>query len=51
MFNIPLTQAQIQAALVAFFSIGAPGTLLGLVGAVIGGTFVFSALRAVLRRA
>lgn len=50
MFNLPLSQAQIQDALFAFFSIGAPGSLLVLVGAAISGTILFSALRAVVRR-
>jgi len=50
MFNIPLTQEQIQDALEAFFAIGAPGTLLVLVAGVVAGTIIYSALRAVVRR-
>lgn len=50
MFNVPLTQGQIQQAMVAFFDIGAPGTLLVLVAGVISITIVYSALCAVLGR-
>jgi hypothetical protein len=48
--NIPLTQTQIGDAVVAFFSIGAPGTLLMLNVAVVLATVVISALRAVFWR-
>lgn len=50
MFNIPLTQEQIQQALNAFFEIGSPGSLLVLVAGVIALTILYSALRAVLGR-